>query len=84
MVKSGKGFIKQAHKLATGKKPTIMKRLIKFFRDYKSEVKKIVWPSFKDVVKNTVIVLIMCAVVGAFIWLLDFGLAKLLDVIWAL
>ncbi len=67
-----------------GKKPTIMKRVIKFFRDYKSEVKKIVWPSFKDVVKNTVIVLIMCAVVGAFIWVLDFGLSKLLSLIWSL
>ena len=67
-----------------GKKPTIIKRVIKFFRDYKSEAKKIVWPSFRDVVKNTVIVLIMCVVVGAFIWVLDFGLSKLLSLIWSL
>ena len=67
-----------------GKKPTIIKRVIKFFRDYKSEAKKIVWPNFKDVVKNTVIVLIMCVVVGAFIWILDFGLSKLLSLIWSL
>ena len=67
-----------------GKKPTIIKRVIKFFRDYKSEAKKIVWPTFKDVVKNTVIVLIMCVVVGAFIWILDFGLSKLLSLIWSL
>lgn len=64
------------------KKPTIPKRIVRFFKDYKSENKKIVWPTFKDVVKNTVIVLIMCAAVGAFIWLLDFGLATLLDQIW--
>ena len=67
-----------------GKKPTILQRVVKFLRDYKSEAKKIVWPGFKDVLKNTVIVLIMCVVVGAFIWVLDFGLAKLLDIIWAL
>lgn len=67
-----------------GKKPTIMKRVIKFLRDYKSEAKKIVWPGFKDVVKNTVIVLIMCVVVGAFIWVLDWGLAQLLDLIWSI
>ena len=67
-----------------GKKPTILQRVVKFVRDYKSEAKKIVWPGFKDVLKNTVIVLIMCVVVGAFIWVLDFGLAKLLDIIWAL
>lgn len=64
-----------------GSKLTIPKRIIRFFRDYKSEVKKIVWPDWKDVLKNTVIVLIMCVLVGAFIWLVDFGLGRLLELI---
>lgn len=64
-----------------GDKLTIPKRIIRFFRDYKSEIKKIVWPGWKEVVKNTVIVLIMCLIVGAFIWLVDFGLGKLLELI---
>ena len=68
-------------KASKGAKKTIFKRLIAFFKDYKSEIKKIVWPGIKDVVKNTLIVLIMCLIVGAFIWLLDFGLGKLLEVI---
>ena len=65
-----------------GKKPTIPQKVVRFLKDYKSEGKKIVWPSFKDVVKNTVIVLIMCAVLGIFIWALDFGLYKLVDLLW--
>ena len=68
-------------KASKGAKRTIMKRIIAFFKDYRSEVKKIVWPGIKDVLKNTLIVLIMCLIVGAFIWLLDFGLGKLLEVI---
>ena len=64
-----------------GEKLTIIKRVFRFFRDYKSEVKKIVWPGPRDVVKNTVIVLIMCVLVGAFIWLVDFGLGRLLELI---
>ena len=64
-----------------GTKKVIFKRVILFFRDYKSEVQKIVWPTFKDVAKNTVIVLIMCALVGVLIWVLDAGLLKLLEVI---
>lgn len=64
-----------------GKKLTIPKRVILFLRDYKSEIKKIVWPGFKDVVKNTIIVLIMCLLVGILIWLLDFGLGRLLELI---
>ena len=63
------------------KKLTIAKRVIRFLRDYKSEVKKIVWPNFKDVVKNTVIVLVMCVIFGVFVWLADFGLGKLLSLI---
>ncbi len=64
-----------------GNKKTIFKRIGLFFRDYKSEVKKIVWPSFKDVAKNTAIVLVMCLLVGALIWLLDWGLGSLIKVI---
>lgn len=68
-------------KASKGAKKTIFKRLIAFFKDYKSEIKKIVWPGPRDVTKNTLVVLIMCLIVGAFIWLLDFGLGKLLEVI---
>lgn len=64
-----------------GAKRTIFKRVIAFFKDYKSEVKKIVWPGIKDVLKNTGIVLAMCLIVGAFIWLLDLGLGKLIELI---
>ncbi|MBQ1961776.1 MAG: preprotein translocase subunit SecE [Clostridia bacterium] len=62
-------------------KLTIAKRVVRFFRDYKSEVKKIVWPGIKDVVKNTLIVLIICLIIGAMIWLFDKGLGELLKLI---
>ena len=62
-----------------GAKKPILKRIVLFFRDYKSEAKKIVWPGLRDVLKNTVIVLIMCLLIGALIWLVDLGLGTLLD-----
>lgn len=62
---------------SNGAKKTIAKRFVSFIREYKSEIKKIVWPDFKTVVKNTLIVLIVCVVVGAFIWLADWGLVSL-------
>ena len=65
---------------ANGSK-TIAQRVIHFLRDYKSEIKKIVWPNYKEVIKNTGIVLIMCAVVGVLIWAVDFGLGKLIELI---
>ncbi len=68
-------------KASKGDKLTILKRIGRFFRDYKSEIKKIVWPGWKEVAKNTVIVLIMCLIIGALIWAVDFGLGELLKLI---
>ncbi len=62
-------------------KVVLLKRIVLFFRDYKSEAKKIVWPTFRDVVKNTIVVLVICLIIGAFIWLWDFGLGQLLNLI---
>lgn len=66
---------------SNGSKTLLGKKIVKFLRDYRGEIKKIYWPGPKMVVKNTLIVLIMCALVGAFIWLLDFGLGKLINLI---
>ena len=66
-----------------GAKKPLVKRFVSFIREYKSEIKKIRWPDFKTVLKNTIIVLIVCAVVGAFIWVLDFGLGNLIKWLFA-
>ena len=66
-----------------GQKLTIVKRVVRFFKDYKSEVKKIVWPGPKSVIKNTVVVLAVCLAIGIVIWLVDLGLGNLLRLIWS-
>ena len=44
----------------------------RYFRELRSELKKVVWPTPKQVAKNTLIVLACVLVVGVFIWLFDF------------
>ena len=44
----------------------------KYFRELKSELKKVVWPTPKQVLNNTLIVLGCCVVIGVFIWLFDY------------
>ena len=46
----------------------------KWFREMKSELKKIVWPTWAQVVKNTGIVIAMVLIVGVFIGIIDLGL----------
>ena len=43
-----------------------------WFREMKSELKKVVWPNKKTVMKNTGTVLLCSVVIGAFIWAFDF------------
>ena len=48
------------------------KRISRWFREMKSELKKVVWPTPKQVLKNAAIVAGCVVVVGIFIWLFDF------------
>ena len=43
----------------------------RWFREMKSELKKVVWPSGKETMKNTGTVLLCSLIVGAFIWIVD-------------
>ena len=54
-----------------GKFSAAVKNSGKFFRDVKSEIKKIVWPAPKSVFKNTGVVLVAIIISGIFISGLD-------------
>ena len=55
----------------TDKKPGLFARAGKWFRDMKSELKKVQWPTRKQTVNNTLIVIACVIVVGTFIGLFD-------------
>ena len=44
----------------------------KYFRELRSELKKVVWSTPQQVLKNAAIVVGCVLVVGVFIWLFDF------------
>ena len=44
----------------------------KYFRELRSELKKVVWPTAEQVLKNAAIVAGCVIVVGIFIWVFDF------------
>lgn len=46
----------------------------KYFKDLKSEIKKVVWPSKKQVINNTGVVLTVMVIVGLFLAGIDAGL----------
>ncbi len=52
------------------------RRISKWFREMKSELKKVVWPSGKQLLNNTMIVLVAVLVVGIIVCLFDFIAAE--------
>lgn len=71
--------IKKATK-KSGKKPVKgQNKITKYFRDLKSEFKKVVWPSRKKVLNNTWAVLVGIAVSGIGVYAMDIGLSWLLN-----
>lgn len=58
-----------------------LKKMAKFFRDCKGEIKKIVWPTPHSVFKNMGIVIVTIAVLGLFIFGLDTVFMKLLSLV---
>ena len=52
-----------------------------WFREMKSELKKVVWPNKQTVLKNTGTVLLCSLAIGACIWIFDFVAVSAVDLI---
>lgn len=71
----------------TGKLPlkvkivNFFKKIGEGFRKLKSELKKVTWPNFKDVLKNTGVVLLVTVIFLVIVGCFDLGLNAILDAI---
>ena len=45
--------------------------IARYFRELRSELKKVAWPTPQEVLRNTLIVIACVLVVGIFIWVFD-------------
>ncbi len=52
-----------------------------WFREMKSEMKKVIWPDRKTVAKNTGTVLLCSLLIGACIWIFDFVASAAVEMI---
>ena len=62
---------KAEKKAKKDEKPGAFQRIARWFREMKSELKKVVWPTPKQTANNTVIVIVCVIIVGIFIWIFD-------------
>ena len=68
--------VKKAKSSGENKLAKAGKAIKKWFKDLKGEIKKIVWPDAKTVVKSTLVVLAAVAICAAAIFAVDYLLSK--------
>jgi preprotein translocase subunit SecE len=59
----------------------ILDKSIQFLREVKIELKKVTWPSRKQTMGSTVVVIILVMIISLFLGLIDFSLSKLIQVV---
>jgi|GEM_PF-14946 len=57
------------------------RRTVGFFRDARTEVRKVVWPSRQETMQTTLTVFVIVVIIGIFLWLLDMVLSGLFKMI---
>ena len=53
----------------------------RFYRETKAEVKKVSWPSRKELIQHTEVVLTSIVLVGATLWVADLAFGKLFSLV---
>jgi preprotein translocase subunit SecE len=55
--------------------------ILQFLQEVQQELKKVVWPSRKDTIASTSVVLIIVIIIAFFLGLVDLGLSRIIRVI---
>ena len=68
--------------VATGMaKPNFIEATVQFLREVKVELKKVTWPSRKQTIGSTVVVLVLVLLISLFLGVVDMGLSQLIRVV---
>ena len=51
----------------------------RFLRESWGELQKVDWPGRNQVTQGTIVVIIACAIVGAYLWVLDLGIKQVVE-----
>ena len=69
----------QAPKTQTGSRRVPGGGFRRFVGESIAELKKVEWPTQSQVIQGTVVVIIACAIVGAYLWVADQAFSKLVE-----
>ncbi len=64
-------------------KKNIFKQSIEYLQEVQSELKKVTWPTRKQTMGTTLVVIVLVAIVSVFLGLFDYGFSKLIQAVLA-
>jgi preprotein translocase subunit SecE len=67
--------------VAVKPKDNIFSKSAQFLREVKVELKKVTWPSRKQTVGSTVVVIVLVMLISLFLGVVDFGISSLIRVV---
>jgi len=56
-------------------------KVLTYIKEVRAELVKVVWPKREEVVRLTLIVILISGIVGVYLGVLDFALTKLLELL---
>ena len=62
-------------------KENLLSRSVQFLREVKMELKKVTWPSRKQTVGSTIVVVVLVMIIAFFLGAVDIGLSSLVKVV---
>ena len=68
----------ESKQAATGFIPRVINKTGQFLREAKTELKKVKWPTRKELLASTAVVIVLTLIVAFFLGLVDFGLIKII------
>jgi preprotein translocase subunit SecE len=58
-----------------------VQKIVQFLKEVRFELKRVTWPSRKETLAGTVVVLIIVMIVAFFLGIVDIGLAELIKMV---
>jgi preprotein translocase subunit SecE len=59
----------------------LIQKVFQFLREVKIELKKVTWPSRKQTMGSTVVVIVLVMIISIFLGVVDFGLSSLIRIV---
>ncbi len=70
-----------ASPVATKPKDNILTKSAQFLREVKVELKKVAWPSRKQTIGSTAVVIALVMIISLFLGVVDFGISSLIRIV---